>query len=63
RINVAISRAQERLVILGAQNMWKKDKSNSSLCDVLNFVEKQVESNSSDYQLISASELLGGSCE
>ncbi|HHG3598916.1 TPA: AAA domain-containing protein [Vibrio parahaemolyticus] len=63
RINVAISRAQERLVILGAQNMWKKDKSNSSLCDVLNFVETQVESNSSDYQLISASELLGGSCE
>lgn len=63
RINVAISRAQERLVILGAQSMWKKDKSNSSLCNVLNFVEKQVESNSCDYQLISASALLGGNNE
>ena len=63
RINVAISRAQERLIILGAKNMWKKDKSNSSLCDVLDYIEGQIDSKSSDYQMVSASTLLGGDYE
>ncbi|TMO99737.1 nuclease [Pseudoalteromonas sp. S3260] len=64
RINVAISRAQERLIILGAKEMWKqKYKSNSSLCDVLGYIEAQVQSESNDYQMINATTLLGADYE
>ncbi|MCV5900460.1 C-terminal helicase domain-containing protein, partial [Escherichia coli] len=37
RINVAISRAQERLLILGARRMWSKTNNDSALGNVHEF--------------------------
>jgi len=42
RINVALSRAQERLVVVGARTMWRSCNSDSALSKVLSFVEHQT---------------------
>lgn len=47
RINVALSRAKDRLVIVGAAKMWQHEKNkNSALGRVLKFMQEQ---NSKDY--------------
>ncbi|MGL5680412.1 MAG: AAA domain-containing protein [Plesiomonas shigelloides] len=52
RINVAISRAQERLVILGASRMWRKENNDSALGKVYEYIKSRIEDNNKHYQLI-----------
>ncbi|MDE1496923.1 NERD domain-containing protein [Xenorhabdus bovienii] len=56
RINVAISRAQERLVILGASNMWRKDHNDSALGSVYEYIAEQAIQDNSHYQMITTLE-------
>lgn len=51
RINVALSRAQERLVIVGARSMWRADNSDSALAKVLSFIETQAEAHPETYEI------------
>ncbi|KJG01663.1 AAA domain-containing protein [Photobacterium angustum] len=56
RINVAISRAQERLVILGASRMWCKDKNDSALSRVFEYINERVVENNEHYQMVNTIE-------
>ncbi|EME8862487.1 AAA family ATPase, partial [Enterobacter mori] len=56
RINVAISRAQERLVILGASKMWRKDNNDSALGSVYEYISEQATQENSHYQMITTLE-------
>ncbi|MCK7050939.1 AAA domain-containing protein [Enterobacter roggenkampii] len=56
RINVAISRAQERLVILGASRMWRKDNNDSALGSVYEYISEQATQENSHYQMITTLE-------
>ncbi|WP_299804942.1 AAA domain-containing protein [uncultured Shewanella sp.] len=59
RINVAISRAQERLLVLGAGRMWSKDNNDSALGSVHEFIYKQVDADEPNYQVLCGQNLLG----
>ncbi|MBY4953721.1 AAA domain-containing protein [Pantoea sp. DY-17] len=59
RINVAISRAQERLLILGAVRMWSKNNNDSALGSVHEFISKQVATSKPDYQILCGHSLAG----
>ncbi len=59
RINVAISRAQERLLVLGAGRMWSKDNNDSALGSVHEFISKQVTAAEPNYQMLCGQSLLG----
>ena len=41
RINVSLSRAKQRLVIIGAERMWQSSSHLSALTDVLNYITEQ----------------------
>jgi serine/threonine protein kinase len=43
RINVALSRAMDRLVIVGASQMWKGKNANKPLGMVIKYIESQIE--------------------
>lgn len=50
RINVALSRAMDKLIIVGAKTMWEQPKnSKTPLAKVLRFIQKQ--NNSQDYAI------------
>lgn len=55
RINVSISRAQERLVIVGAAHMWESRNATSALGEVLNYIRSRCNEGDSDYQIVSSS--------
>ena len=55
RINVSLSRARERLVIIGASRMWKESPLNMPLRRVLDYIERRKES--AGYGLISSNNL------
>lgn len=59
RVNVAISRAQERLLILGAGRMWSKNNNDSALGRVHEFISKQVAAAEPNYQILCGQSLLG----
>lgn len=59
RINVAISRAQERLLVLGASRMWSKDNNDSALGSVHEFISKQVAAAEPNYQMLCGQDMLG----
>lgn len=52
RINVALSRAQERLIIIGARNMWSKCSEESPLNKVLNVIEKYAVNEAENFEII-----------
>jgi tRNA A-37 threonylcarbamoyl transferase component Bud32/signal recognition particle GTPase len=60
RINVSLSRAQERLIVIGARRMWNKSNSDSALSLVLNFIEEQHAAGSLDYEITDGTTLLMG---
>jgi len=49
RINVSLSRAQERLVIVGASQMWRRRNKRDPLGRVLRFIEERVSANDNRY--------------
>jgi len=60
RINVALSRAQERLVILGARRMWRKNNTDSALSMVLDYVEEQVSGQREGYEILDGTSVIRG---
>lgn len=50
RINVALSRAMDRLLIVGAADMWRGKNTSWPLGEVLGFIEK--ENNKADYKVL-----------
>lgn len=52
RINVALSRAMDRLIIVGAADMWRMKNSTLPLGRVLSFIEN--EANQTDFRIINA---------
>lgn len=61
RINVSLSRAQERLVVIGSKNMWDASNRQSSLADVLAFISKQIADGSDSYELVDGTTVIEGS--
>ncbi|WP_322528800.1 AAA domain-containing protein [Salinicola sp. LHM] len=58
RINVALSRAKERLIVIGAGSMWQRYKMESPLSLVYNYISVKSELSNSEYQVLSPEELL-----
>ncbi|MBD3586003.1 AAA family ATPase [Salinimonas sp. HHU 13199] len=58
RINVAISRAQERLIIIGARRMWAEGKSDSSLGKVLSYIGLMSQRDSDNYIIAPCEKIL-----
>ena len=61
RINVALSRAQERLVVVGARAMWRIGNCDSALAKVLGFVETQAKEQPHAYEIIDGTRVIEGS--
>ncbi|EPG36841.1 hypothetical protein F907_02538 [Acinetobacter colistiniresistens] len=59
RINVAISRAQERLVIVGSHKMWSSHKNDSALSRVHEYISEKISSGENNYQYFKADEING----
>ncbi|WP_368043496.1 AAA domain-containing protein [Vibrio antiquarius] len=57
RVNVAISRAKERLLILGASKIWSARNEKSPLGNVFRYIQSQVEAKDSEYQQITPRDL------
>ena len=53
RINVSISRAQERLIIVGAAHMWENRNATSPLGEVLSYIRDRFNEGDPDYQIVS----------
>ena len=52
RINVAISRAQERLVVIGATRMWERKNRDDPLGEVLAFIRAREEDRPDEYKVL-----------
>ena len=57
RINVALSRAKERLLIIGSGKMWSKSDTKSPLCNVFRFIKERTDNCDPDYYLSSSETL------
>lgn len=60
RINVSLSRAQERLVVIGAKSMWAASNRQSSLADVLTFISEQTTAGNENYELVDGTTVIEG---
>lgn len=58
RINVSISRAQERLMILGASRMWSQGNDDSALGRVLGYINQQVSQTPESYQILTGEQIV-----
>jgi len=59
RINVSLSRAQERLIIVGACRMWQNANNEDPLGKVFKFVKEQAITKKSDYKIVDTDSLHG----
>ncbi|MEZ8189177.1 MULTISPECIES: AAA domain-containing protein [unclassified Vibrio] len=62
RVNVALSRAKERLLIVGAGSMWRQTNASNPLARVFNYINEQPNSDGSEYQIIRAADLVNNAC-
>lgn len=62
RVNVALSRAKERLLIIGAGSMWQQVDSCKPLARVFDYIHRQPQSHDCEYQIIRAAELAYNAC-
>ncbi|KGK17164.1 AAA domain-containing protein [Vibrio navarrensis] len=62
RVNVALSRAKERLLIIGAGSMWQQTEACKPLARVFDYIHRQPQSHDSEYQIIRAAELAYNAC-
>lgn len=61
RINVAISRAKERLIIIGSADMWKNKSDEEPLAEIYRFIEDEhkLNTNIRGYQVIPSQSIVG----
>lgn len=52
RVNVALSRAKERLIIVGAGAMWTKTNPEAPLSRVFNFIDSHSGKTDSEYLIV-----------
>ena len=57
RVNVALSRAKERLLVVGAGSMWCKSNANAPLSRVYEFISSKQNQNHSEFQIIKPTEI------
>lgn len=62
RVNVALSRAKERLLIIGAGSMWRQADACNPLARVFNYILEQPNFDGSEYQIIRAEDLWHNAC-
>lgn len=60
RINVSLSRAQDRLVVIGSKNMWEASNKQSSLADVLTYISEQTAAGNENYELVDGTTVIEG---
>jgi hypothetical protein len=58
RINVSVSRAMERLVIVGASRMWSEGNVSSPIAKVLSFIQTRLDDK--DFSIVESSTVHGG---
>lgn len=63
RINVALSRAQERLVVIGSKHMWERSNQNSHLSDVLGFISAQKAAGNESYEFVDGTTVIEGTAK
>ncbi|MDC9623147.1 AAA domain-containing protein [Xenorhabdus sp. XENO-7] len=57
RVNVALSRAKERLVVVGAGSMWTKANEGAPLARVYDYIRRQQNTSDSEFLIIKSSAL------
>ncbi|MCG3471633.1 AAA domain-containing protein [Xenorhabdus bovienii] len=57
RVNVALSRAKERLIVVGAGSMWRNVNVNAPLSRVYSFIHCKQEQHNYEYQIINPTEI------
>lgn len=60
RINVSLSRAQERLIVIGSKSMWEASNKHSSLADVLTFINEQTAAGNENYEFVDGTTVIEG---
>ncbi|HCL4203869.1 TPA: NERD domain-containing protein [Pseudomonas aeruginosa] len=60
RINVALSRAKDRLVIIGSKRMWSGVNAPSALGDVVSYVSEQHAKSFDDYEIVDGTTVIEG---
>jgi len=58
RVNVALSRAKERLMIVGSGAMWTKTNSKSPLARVFNYINSHTSASNSDYLIVKPADIV-----
>lgn len=62
RVNVALSRAKERLLIIGAGSMWQQADACQPLARVFDYIHQQLSCQDSEYQIIRSADLTHNAC-
>ncbi|XOO20557.1 AAA domain-containing protein [Edwardsiella ictaluri] len=62
RVNVALSRAKERLLIIGAGSMWQQADACQPLARVFDYIHQQLPCQDSEYQIIRSADLTHNAC-
>lgn len=60
RINVALSRAKDRLVIIGSKKMWSGVNTPSALGSVVRYVAEQHAKSPEDYEIVDGTTVIEG---
>jgi GTPase SAR1 family protein len=59
RVNVSVSRAEERLIIIGASKMWTKWNRTFALGSVYKFIDDKVEAGNGNYRIAEGRDIVG----
>lgn len=57
---MALSRAQERLVVIGAQRMWQAQDNTSALREVMEFIVEKHSSAPDNYEVVDGTTVIEG---
>ncbi|MCY1449113.1 putative DNA helicase [compost metagenome] len=60
RINVALSRAKKRLVVIGSLRMWNNESAPSALGKVVKFISEKHAQAPGDYEIVTGTDVIEG---